>query len=94
MEFSVSYHSLYSLSCYLRSRDDTVHCIVTSLTEEGATDLSDELSGCKKITLCDVVTSVEDDMENWEAWVPDPVEVVPGYHLYISRLTFVPNYLF
>ncbi|KAK7578045.1 hypothetical protein V9T40_010250 [Parthenolecanium corni] len=66
------------ISCYLRSRDDTVHCIVTSLTEEGATDLSDELSGCKKITLCDVVTSVEDDMENWESWVPDPVEVVPG----------------
>lgn len=51
---------------------------MTSLTEEGATDLSEELTGCKKIALCDVVTTVEDDTENWENWLPDPIEVVPG----------------
>ncbi len=65
-------------SCYLRGRDDTVHCIVTSLTEEGAADLSEELTGCKKIALCDMAAPAEDDMENWETWLPDPIEVVPG----------------
>lgn len=58
--------------------------MVTSLTEEGAADLSEELSGCKKITLCDVVATVEDDMENWENWVPDPIEVVPGIILLLK----------
>lgn len=67
---------------------------MTSLTEEGATDLSDELSGCKKITLCDVVTSVEDDMENWESWVPDPVEVVPGYCPKIKFVTYFSYKIF
>lgn len=66
---------------YLRSRDDTVHCMVTSLTEEGAADLSEELTGCKKITLCGVVPTTEDDMENWQNWMPDPIEVVPGSFL-------------
>ena len=74
---------------YLRGREDTVHCMVTSLTEEGATDLSDELAGCKKITLCDVVATVEDDMENWENWVPDPIEVVPGNFILIYEIIHV-----
>lgn len=63
---------------YLRSREDTVHCIVTSLTDDSTADLSEELAGCKKITLCDMVATVEDYMENWESWMPDPIEVVPG----------------
>ena len=78
----------------MRSRDDTVHCIVTNLTEEGAADLSDELSACKKITLNDVITSAEDDMENWETWMPDPIEVVPGkiksnFFIYFSYYNFL-----
>ncbi|XP_063235866.1 anaphase-promoting complex subunit 2 [Bacillus rossius redtenbacheri] len=61
---------------YLRDRDDTVRCVVSSLTEDGPADLGDELAhggpkdadeGCPA-----------GDAEDWEAWEPDPVDADPS----------------
>jgi len=61
--------------CYLRGRDDTVRCIVSSLTEDGGTsELADELIRAQPLLLDDSHDS-EDDVVNsgdWENWLPDP----------------------
>lgn len=61
---------------YLRWRDDTVRCVVTSLTEEGPSDLAEELSRGEALQLDDLTPS-EDDTKNWESWNPDPVDADP-----------------
>ncbi|ESO09432.1 hypothetical protein HELRODRAFT_73864, partial [Helobdella robusta] len=61
---------------YLKGRDDTVRCIVTSLTEDSNNDLSEELN--KGYLLAD--SDSEDELSclfNWETWNPDPVEAEP-----------------
>lgn len=56
---------------YLRKRSDTVRCVVTSLTEEGPTDLSEELA--KGDAIKDATGgNVNDELSNWENWQPDP----------------------
>ncbi|CAH0547207.1 unnamed protein product [Brassicogethes aeneus] len=60
---------------YLRSREDTVRCVVSSLTEEGPNDLAEELVRGEAIRI-DENTTMNEDEENWETWVPDPVDVV------------------
>ncbi|XP_065366967.1 anaphase-promoting complex subunit 2 [Calliphora vicina] len=56
---------------YLRKRTDTVRCVVTSLTEEGPTDLSEELA--KGDTVKEAAGgNVNDELNNWENWQPDP----------------------
>ncbi|KNC22283.1 hypothetical protein FF38_12910 [Lucilia cuprina] len=56
---------------YLRKRTDTVRCVVTSLTEEGPTDLSEELA--KGDTVKEAAGgNVNDELSNWENWQPDP----------------------
>lgn len=56
---------------YLRKRSDTVRCVVTSLTEEGPTDLSEELA--KGDAIKEASTgNVNDELSNWENWQPDP----------------------
>uniref|UniRef100_A0A1A9ZZH8 Anaphase-promoting complex subunit 2 n=1 Tax=Glossina pallidipes TaxID=7398 RepID=A0A1A9ZZH8_GLOPL len=56
---------------YLRKRNDTVRCVVTSLTEEGPTDLSEELAKGEN-TKDAVVSKTSDDLADWENWQPDP----------------------
>lgn len=56
---------------YLRKRNDTVRCVVTSLTEEGPTDLSEELAKGEN-TKDAVVSKTTDDLTDWENWQPDP----------------------
>lgn len=62
---------------YLRGRDNTVRCIVSSLTEEGVNELSDELiRGLPHIV--DDNTASDDENEDWNKWVPDPVDADPA----------------
>jgi anaphase-promoting complex subunit 2 len=61
---------------YLRWRDDTVRCVVTSLTEEGPSELADELVRGEALQL-DEGTPSDEDMTNWETWNPDPVDADP-----------------
>ncbi|RZF40821.1 hypothetical protein LSTR_LSTR003331 [Laodelphax striatellus] len=61
---------------YLRSRNDTVRCVVTNLTEEGPGDLAEELVRGETDQV-DEHTSADAEMENWETWKPDPVDSDP-----------------
>ncbi|KAJ4430988.1 hypothetical protein ANN_19581, partial [Periplaneta americana] len=62
---------------YLRWRDDTVRCVVSSLTEEGPSELADELVRGEALQL-DECTPSDEDMTNWETWNPDPVDADPS----------------
>ncbi|XP_016992187.1 anaphase-promoting complex subunit 2 [Drosophila rhopaloa] len=55
---------------YLRKRNDTVRRVVTGLTEEGPTDLSEELA--KGESIKEGKDSGTDEFSNWENWEPDP----------------------
>lgn len=57
---------------YLRTREDTVKCIVSNLTDESCVELAGELVKFTPITLEDTCPSDEDD-EDWEHWQPAPV---------------------
>lgn len=57
---------------YLRGREDTVRYIVTSLTDEFCSELSEELLVATPLVLDDS-HSDEDSMEHWDTWTPDPV---------------------
>uniref|UniRef100_A0A1B6GF83 Anaphase-promoting complex subunit 2 n=3 Tax=Cuerna arida TaxID=1464854 RepID=A0A1B6GF83_9HEMI len=62
---------------YLRTRDDTVRCVVTSLTDDGPSDLAEELARGETLQVYD--NSPHDvDPENWEQWNPDPVDADPS----------------
>ncbi|XP_014681229.1 PREDICTED: anaphase-promoting complex subunit 2-like isoform X2 [Priapulus caudatus] len=61
---------------YLRTRDDTVRCIVSSLTDDSSSDLADELVRGEPLLLDDSCQG-EEDMANWETWYPDPVDADP-----------------
>ncbi|CAH1101110.1 unnamed protein product [Psylliodes chrysocephalus] len=69
---------------YLRSREDTVRCVVTSLTEEGPNDLAEELVRGEAVQV-DENTPLDEDTEDWESWVPDPIDTTPSK--YSSRRT-------
>ncbi|XP_058462481.1 anaphase-promoting complex subunit 2 [Malaya genurostris] len=57
---------------YLRSRPDTVRCVVTGLTEEGCSDLSEELAKSEHLKTKDDVNE-KLEQTDWENWNPDPV---------------------
>ena len=61
---------------YLRGREDTVRCIVMSLTDDSSSDLAEELVKGGTISLCD--SDTDDDNEDWENWQPDPIDAQPG----------------
>ncbi|XP_067140286.1 anaphase-promoting complex subunit 2 isoform X1 [Centruroides vittatus] len=62
---------------YLRSRDDTVRCIVTNLTDESCSELASELMKGAPLMLEDSYHS-DDEKEDWENWQPDPVDADPA----------------
>lgn len=49
--------------------------MVSSLTEEGPNDLAEELVRGEAVQL-DENTPVDDGVEDWETWTPDPVDVI------------------
>ncbi|XP_060520265.1 anaphase-promoting complex subunit 2 [Cylas formicarius] len=60
---------------YLRSREDTVRCVVSSLTEEGPNDLAEELNREEAVLINENVL-LDEDSDNWEMWMPDPIDAV------------------
>lgn len=50
------------------------------MTEEGPNDLAEELVRGEAVQV-DENTPVDEDSENWETWVPDPIEAVPSKYL-------------
>ena len=77
---------------YLRTRDDTVRCIVQSLTDESNTELAEELTKSEGLCLDDSMFNEfgdggyhdpdpEELEATWETWQPDPVETeIPFYN--------------
>jgi anaphase-promoting complex subunit 2 len=59
---------------YLRTREDTVRCIVQSLIDDSSSELADELTKNEGLFLEESFEDDEDKMENWENWMPDPVD--------------------
>ncbi|KAJ7334437.1 Anaphase-promoting complex subunit 2 [Desmophyllum pertusum] len=60
---------------YLRTREDTVRCIVTSLTDENSTELAEELMRGDPRTIDDLgACDSEDDDDNW---MPAPSDADP-----------------
>ncbi|RUS22247.1 hypothetical protein BC937DRAFT_89906 [Endogone sp. FLAS-F59071] len=66
-------HVTHPIRSYLRTREDTIRCIVTSLVDDGD-ELLEDLVG-EPIQLAD------DDVEDFndDNWVPDPVDAGPNY---------------
>ncbi|EDW61178.1 anaphase-promoting complex subunit 2 isoform X1 [Drosophila virilis] len=60
---------------YLRKRTDTVRRVVTGLTEEGPTDLSEELAKGEFIKFGK--DSHLNEFSDWETWEPDPFGIDP-----------------
>lgn len=56
---------------------NSCRCVVSSLIEEGPNDLAEELVRGEAVQV-DENTSVDEDNENWDTWVPDPVDTVPS----------------
>ncbi|XP_049784564.1 anaphase-promoting complex subunit 2 isoform X1 [Schistocerca cancellata] len=63
---------------YLRHRDDTVRCVVSSLTEEDPNELADELVRGEVLALDEGSISDDDATTDWESWTPDPVDADPS----------------
>lgn len=59
---------------YLRSRPDTVRCVITSLIEETPSDLTEELARSES-NKASAATKISGELLNWENWDPDPVDV-------------------
>lgn len=55
---------------YLCKRSDTVRRVVTGLTEEGPTDLTEELAKGETVKDNDKIDGNE-ELNNWENWLPD-----------------------
>ncbi|XP_067629026.1 anaphase-promoting complex subunit 2 isoform X2 [Eurosta solidaginis] len=55
---------------YLRKRSDTVRRVVTGLTEEGPTDLTEELAKGEALKENEKL-DVNEELNNWENWLPD-----------------------
>lgn len=62
---------------YLRSRQDTVRCVITSLIEDEASDLTEELARSELVGAKPAANSAAHEMLNWEQWEPDPVDAAP-----------------
>lgn len=86
MFYYVSLDVLSSRS-YLRSREDTVRSVVNSLLDDSSpSELADELVKGDRLQLDD--GSAEDENEDWEKWMPDPVDADPGKGFEICLLPY------
>ncbi|KAL4219155.1 Anaphase-promoting complex subunit 2 [Mactra antiquata] len=61
---------------YLRSREDTVRCIVSNLIDDASNELLEEL--VKSQPLIDETTHNEEEDGDWKKWMPDPVDADPA----------------
>lgn len=82
---------------YMRNRTDTVRCVVTSLTDDGPTDLAEELAASEAYV--DDMSGSSDQLSNWETWEPEPIdanisESSAGLSLRHNTCTYVINFDF
>lgn len=63
---------------YMHGRPDTVRCVATALTDDGPTDLAEELAASEHFV---EDTNNNDQMDNWETWNPDPIDVITSKSL-------------
>eukprot|EP00731_Ephydatia_muelleri_P024290 Em0016g561a len=61
---------------YLRTREDTVRCIVASLTDDSSNDLADELASGEPV-LVDLNEESDGEEQDFDSWQPDPVDADP-----------------
>lgn len=54
---------------YMRSRQDTVRCVASALTDDGPTDLAEELARSEAY-----VENLSNQNDDWEHWMPDPID--------------------
>ena len=62
---------------YLKTREDTVRCIVQSLIDE-ATELTEELTKNAGLQLEHSFQEDAEVLEDWQNWQPDPVDAPAG----------------
>ncbi|XP_077986811.1 anaphase-promoting complex subunit 2-like [Glandiceps talaboti] len=62
---------------YLRTREDTVRCIVSSLTDESSSELADELIKGEPLLMDENYYSDEENGDP-ETWQPDPIDADPA----------------
>lgn len=61
---------------YLKSREDTVRCIITALTDETSSELTPEFVKGSVQTSDEVNYNSDDEniADNWQTWLPDPID--------------------
>ncbi|XP_038045964.1 anaphase-promoting complex subunit 2-like isoform X2 [Patiria miniata] len=62
---------------YLRTREDTVRCIVSSLTDDSNKELAEELIKAEPVTMDESYCSEQED-EDHQDWQPDPIDADPA----------------
>lgn len=76
----------------MRSRQDTVRCVASALTDDGPTDLAEELARSETY-----VENLSNQNDDWENWMPDPIDAStseqsnsrPKYlHIYTSDFEY------
>lgn len=72
-----------------------MRCVVTSLTEDGPSDLAEELARGEALQVYDH-SPHEVDAENWQTWTPDPVDADPckSKSGVLARILLVPLFRF
>lgn len=91
LDINLYFHDFFfNFRQYLRGRDDTVRCVITNLTEEGPSDLAEELVRGSEAPV-DEHTVTECEIENWEKWNPDPVDADPC--MYIDTILIMLFYV-
>lgn len=66
--------------------------IVCNLTDDGSNELLDELQ--KGQPLLDDGCSSDDELDDWENWMPDPVDADPSkiHRTFQNCINFTKNY--
>lgn len=75
---------------YLRSREDTVRCIISSLREDSYGELACELMKGVPLKLED---TNDEEADDWDKWNPDPVDVDPDKTTESQRSTDIISIL-
>lgn len=70
---------------YMRSRPDTVRCVVSSLTEDSPTYLAEELAQTKIFA-----ENAANNVDDWDTWLPDPIDASSSnFHSTIIPIVFL-----
>ncbi|XP_041481445.1 anaphase-promoting complex subunit 2-like isoform X2 [Lytechinus variegatus] len=62
---------------YLRTREDTVRCIVSSLTDDNSNELADELVKAQPVNVEDGASTGTEEANPYD-WQPDPIDADPS----------------